>query len=137
MDAALYVNLPLVSAVRMTSGRVALGFLADEHQPAMQHCGMEVSPGYIIVNNFDVVHQRFGSDIRYGSMSLTRGELNSGCKALTGREFPGDKRVIGRTPNSCHGSKFCTRPLDSSQKLLLKFCNCLNPRGHSNSSWSI
>ena len=54
-----HVNLPHVSAVRMTSGRVALGFLTDEHQPAMQHCGMEVSPGYIIVNNFDVVHQRF------------------------------------------------------------------------------
>ena len=93
-----HVNLPHVSAVRMTSGRVALGYLTDDHQPAMQHCGMEVAPGYIIVNNFDVVHQRFGSDIRYGSMSLTRGELNSGCKALTGREFLGDKRVIRPSP---------------------------------------
>jgi AraC-like DNA-binding protein len=93
-----HVNLPLVSAVRMTSGRVALGFLVDEHQPAMQHCGMEVSPGYIIVNNFDVVHQKFGSDICYGSMSLTRGELNFGCKALTGREFPRDRRVIRPNP---------------------------------------
>jgi AraC-like DNA-binding protein len=83
-----HVNLPHVSSVRMLPGRLAIGFLTDEHQPAMRHCGMEVSPGDIIVNDFDVLHQRFGADIRYGSMSLTLDELHDACQAINGRQFP-------------------------------------------------
>ena len=82
-----HVSLPLVNAVKMMSGRAVFGFLTDEHQPSMQHCGRKVSPGDIILNDFDVAHQRFGSDIRFGSMSLMRHDLDAACKALTGREF--------------------------------------------------
>jgi AraC-like DNA-binding protein len=82
------VNLPHVSSVRMVPGRLAIGFLTDEHQPAMQHCSMEVLPGDIIVNDFDLLHQRFGADVRYGAMSLTLDELNDACQAINGRQFP-------------------------------------------------
>jgi AraC-like DNA-binding protein len=82
-----HINLPHVSTVKMMSGRVALGFLTDEHQPTMQHCGTEVSSNDIIVNDFDVLHQRFGADIRYGSMSLALDELHDACQTITGRQF--------------------------------------------------
>src|SRR3984957_13914647 len=64
-----HVNLPHVNSIRMVADRLAIGFLTDERQPAMQHCGREVSPGDIVVNDFDVLHQKFGADIRYGAIS--------------------------------------------------------------------
>jgi AraC-like DNA-binding protein len=96
-----HVNLPHVSAVRMMPGRVAVGFLTDEHQPAMQHCGMEVSPDEIIVNDFDVLHQKFGTDIRYGSMSLMLDELHDACQAITGRRLaqPASRLYIRPSPD--------------------------------------
>lgn len=87
-----HVNLPHVNAVRMMSSRAVVGFLTDEHQRSMQHCGRKVSPGDIIFNDFDVAHQQFGSDVRFGSMSLMRHDLDSACKALTGREFSEARR---------------------------------------------
>jgi AraC-like DNA-binding protein len=83
-----HVNLPHINSIRMVADRLAIGFLTDEHQPAMQHCGREVSPGDIVVNDFDVLHQRFGADIRYGAISLTLDELHGACQAINGREFP-------------------------------------------------
>jgi AraC-like DNA-binding protein len=83
-----HVNLPHVNSIRMVADRLAIGFLTDERQPAMQHCGREVSPGDIVVNDFDVLHQRFGADIRYGAISLTLDELHNACQAINGREFP-------------------------------------------------
>jgi AraC-like DNA-binding protein len=96
-----HINLSHVSTVKMMSGRVALGFLTDEHQPAMQHCGIEVSPCDIIVNDFDVLHHRFGAVVRYGSMSLTLDELHDTCQAITGRRFeqPTSRRYLRPDPH--------------------------------------
>jgi AraC-like DNA-binding protein len=92
------VNLPHVNAVRMMSGRRVIGFLTDGHQPAMQHCGMRVSPGDIIVNDFDVVHQKFGADIRYGSISLTLDDFDAAYKSFTGCDFLGQRRLVRPNP---------------------------------------
>src|ERR1700756_5557804 len=53
-----HASWPQVAAATMKSDRRVIGFLADEHQSAMQHCGIAVVFGDIIVNNFEVVHQR-------------------------------------------------------------------------------
>jgi AraC-like DNA-binding protein len=44
-------------------------------------------PGDIIVNRFDVVHRRSGSDFGYGSLSLPIDELDTAVEAIVGREF--------------------------------------------------
>jgi AraC-like DNA-binding protein len=96
-----HVRWPQVAAATMKSDRRVIGFLTDEHQSAMQHCGIEVVFGDIIVNNFEVVHQRSNADFRYGSMSLTTDDLNAAIKAITGREFSISplKRLIRPSPD--------------------------------------
>jgi AraC-like DNA-binding protein len=82
-------KLAQVNAVAIRPGRRVIGFLTKEHQPTLQHCGMDVSAGEIIVNDFDMMHQRSGADLHYGSMSLTLGDFDAAAKAISGREFPG------------------------------------------------
>jgi AraC-like DNA-binding protein len=82
-----HTHLAQVNAVAMRPGRRIIGFHTKEHQPAMQHCGMDVFPGDIIVNDFDAMHQRSGADFYYGAMSLATGDLDAACKAINGNEF--------------------------------------------------
>jgi AraC-like DNA-binding protein len=53
----------------------------------MQHDGLDVSPGDIILNNSDVLHQRTGAGFRIGGMSLPTGEFEVAYRAITGGEF--------------------------------------------------
>jgi AraC-like DNA-binding protein len=98
--AALSAKSPHVNSVRMSSDRIVIGFITDEHQRPMQHCGMEVSPGDLSVHDFDVVHQRFGADIRYGSMSMTLDDIRTAYQAIAGCEFvpAASKRVVRPGP---------------------------------------
>jgi AraC-like DNA-binding protein len=80
-------HLPQVSIVSIKPGRRAIGFLSRQGQPALQHCGMDVFPGDIIVNHFDVLHRRSAADVHYGSMSLTVNDFDAACNAITGHEF--------------------------------------------------
>lgn len=82
-------RLPQVNTVAIKPGRRVIGFLTAAHPTALQHCGMEVSAGDIIVNDFDMVHQRSGADFRYGSMSLTHEDFDAAATAISGHEFPG------------------------------------------------
>jgi AraC-like DNA-binding protein len=82
-------HLPQVKVVSIKPGRRAIGFLTEQHQPALQHCGMDVLPGDIIVHDFDVIHQRSQADLRYGSMSLTLNDFDAACKAISGHEISG------------------------------------------------
>lgn len=82
-------RLPQVNTVAIKPGRRVIGFLTKAHQPTLQHCGMDVSAGDIIVNDFDMVHQRSGADFHYGAMSLTHEDFDAAAKAITGFEFPG------------------------------------------------
>jgi len=70
-------NLPLVVAGAMRAGRRIISFLTAAKPTTMQHRGMDVSPGEIIVNNSDVLHQRTGAGFRMGGMSLPTGALMS------------------------------------------------------------
>lgn len=80
-------NLPRVYVGAVRPHRAAIGFLTEANQPAMQHCGMEVLPDDIIINNADMMHRRTAANCDWGSMSLTPDDLDAACKAITGREF--------------------------------------------------
>ena len=63
----------------------------------------DVSAGEIIVNGFDMMHQRSGADLHYGSMSLTLGDFDAAAKAISGREFAGKRRL---RPDEFHLVRF-------------------------------
>jgi AraC-like DNA-binding protein len=94
------VSLPQVNTVAVKPGRRSIGFLTELNSSPFLHCGVEVSPGDIIVNRFDVVHQRSDANLRYGTMSLPIDDLDAAAETILGRELPRTpyKRVI--RPNS-------------------------------------
>jgi AraC-like DNA-binding protein len=67
--------------------RATVAFLTDAQQPRMYHCGMEVAPGVLIVNNSSVMHRRTEGPSRWGSMSLPSDELASASKLVCGHEL--------------------------------------------------
>jgi len=83
-----YRNLPSLIVGAMKPGRRVFTFFTSE-AAMLRHCGMEVSSGDIIVNNFDEMHQRTEAEFHLGSMSLTPQQLDAACKAIVGREFSG------------------------------------------------
>ena len=88
-----YRNLPSVVAGAMKPGRRVFTFFTSE-AATLRHCGMEVSSGDIIVNNFDEMHQQTEAEFHWGSMSLTPEQLHANCKAITGREFSGSPQLV-------------------------------------------
>ncbi len=81
-------KLPQVFASKIRAGRRVIGFLTGE-QPAIQHCGMDLSPHDIVICNYDVMHHRTAGDCRFGAMSLTTDDFDAACKAVSGHEFSG------------------------------------------------
>src|SRR6202034_3479014 len=51
-------DLPRIYIGAVKPHRAAIGFLTGTNQPAMQHCGMEVLPGDIIINDTDLMYRR-------------------------------------------------------------------------------
>ena len=60
---------PRVWAGTFGHGRAVIGFLSDAGQPALQHCGMELPHGAIIVSNARSIHQRSEAGCRWSSMT--------------------------------------------------------------------
>jgi hypothetical protein len=79
------VSLPQVNTVTVKPGRRAIGFLIEPNSSPLQHCGLEVMPGDIIVNGFDVTHQRSDANFHYGTMSLPLDDLDAAAEAIVGR----------------------------------------------------
>ena len=98
-------QLAQVNSVAIRPGRKVIGFLTKEHLPTFQHCGMDVSAGTIIVNDFDVMHQRSGADLHYGSMSLALDDFDAAAKAISGYEFPGTTVKHLVRPSPAHMSR--------------------------------
>jgi AraC-like DNA-binding protein len=94
------VFLPQVNTVAVKPGRRAIGFLIRPNSSPLLHCSLEVLPGDIIVNGFDVTHQRSDANFHYGTMSLPIDDLDAAADAIIGRELPKKppKRII--RPNS-------------------------------------
>jgi AraC-like DNA-binding protein len=90
------VSLPQVNTVAVKPGRRAIGFLTEPNASPLLHCGLEVLPGDIVVNGFDVTHQRSDANFHYGTMSLPLDDLDAAAEAIIGRELPKapHKRII-------------------------------------------
>ncbi len=82
------VSLPEVNTVAIKPGRRSIGFLTEPNSSPLLHCGLEVLPGDIIVNRFDVIHQRSNANLHYGTMSLPIDDPDTAAEAIIGREFP-------------------------------------------------
>ncbi|OCK54465.1 helix-turn-helix domain-containing protein [Bradyrhizobium sp. LMTR 3] len=91
-----HVSLPQVNTLAVKPGRRSIGFLTQLDSSPFLHCGLEVSPGDIVVNRSDVVHQRSDANLHYGTMSLLMDDLDAAAEAIIGRELPRTpyKRVI-------------------------------------------
>jgi AraC-like DNA-binding protein len=80
-------SLPQVSIGAIQPGRKIVGFLANADLPAMNHCGMEVAAGDLVVTNTGPMHHRTEMSCDWGSMSLTLDDFNAACMAIEGYEF--------------------------------------------------
>ena len=78
-------SLPRILQGAVNRQRAAIGFLTDSDQAAIRHCGTEVSPGEIIVDDWDMMHRRSTGPCRWGAMSLTPERLAAASIALVGR----------------------------------------------------
>jgi len=94
------VSLPQVNTVVTTSDRQSIGFLTESNSATLQHCGIEVSPGDIVVNTSHVAHQRTTANFHYAAMSLPIDDLNSAIKAIVGCQFleTQNKHVVRPAP---------------------------------------
>jgi AraC-like DNA-binding protein len=94
-------DLPRVYIGAVKPDRAAIGFLTRANQPAMQHCGMEVLPGDIIINDTDLMYRRTEANCDWGSMSLPRDDLDATCQAITGHEYAGSplKHLVRPAPD--------------------------------------
>jgi hypothetical protein len=81
------VALSQIGTFTLPSNRKAIGFLSGDHSPNMQHCGLEVTAGDILIYGRDEVHQRSERDFRYATMSLPLENFPTLCEAVIGREF--------------------------------------------------
>jgi AraC-like DNA-binding protein len=91
-------NLPHVVAGTVRPVRKAISFLTKEQGTV--YCSQEVLAGGIIIHRPDFEHRRNGANRNWGSMSLTHDDFDAACKAITGREFPGDKLEFIVRPSS-------------------------------------
>lgn len=92
-------NLPHVVAGTVRPVRKAISFLTREQETV--YCGLDVLPGGIIIHRADFEHRRNGANRNWGSMSLTHDDFDAACKAITGREFPGEtlKLIVRPSPD--------------------------------------
>jgi AraC-like DNA-binding protein len=86
------VSLPLVNTVVTKPGRRSIGFLTESISSTLQHCGIEVSPGDIVLNPSGVAHQRTMANLHYAVMSLPIEILNEAIEAIVGCQLPETKR---------------------------------------------
>jgi AraC-like DNA-binding protein len=81
------ISSPQVCTLAYKPGRQSIDFLTEANSSALQHCGVEVLPGDIIVSALDVAHRRSGANLDYGSMSLPIDELHTAFASIMGSDF--------------------------------------------------
>jgi AraC-like DNA-binding protein len=94
-------STPIVCTVACNPDRRSIGFLTDSNSSPLQHCGLDVLPGDIIVNRPDIVHRRSGADFEYGTLSLPTSEFDDAVEAIIGDKVAEAKeqRIIHPRPH--------------------------------------
>lgn len=82
-----HVSSPQVCTIAYKPDRQSIDFLTEANSSPLQHCGVDVLSGDIIVNALDVVHRRSGPNLDYGSMSLPIDELHTAFATIMGGDF--------------------------------------------------
>ena len=92
--------LPRIFHGAVSPQRAVISFLTDSDQPECRHCGTEVSPGEIIIDDQNELHRQTRAACRWGSMSLTPEELVAAGIAAVGRPLsrPSVTTVIRPAP---------------------------------------
>jgi AraC-like DNA-binding protein len=80
-------NLPRVCHGPVIRERASIEFLVGADQRAFRHNGVDVSPGEIVVNDWNSAHRRSFAPHHWGSISLTPAHLAAAGRALAGREL--------------------------------------------------
>jgi AraC-like DNA-binding protein len=96
----LHASAPTVCTVACKPERRSIGFLTESNSSPLQHCGLEVLPGDIIVNRSDVIHRRSGPGLDYGAISFPTDELDNTVGAIIGCELveKSDRRIVHPNP---------------------------------------
>jgi AraC-like DNA-binding protein len=79
-------TLPRVYRGTFNADRAPIGFLTKAGQRTFQHCGLEVGPGDIIVNDARPMHRVTRAPCHWGSLSLSSADLASITLAVAGCE---------------------------------------------------
>jgi AraC-like DNA-binding protein len=97
-----YESLPRVFRGTFNADRAPIGFLTKADQSTFRHCGLEVAPGDIIVNDRRPMHRRTRAACHWGSMSLEPADLAAMGVAGAGRELavPSVMRLVRPAPAS-------------------------------------
>jgi AraC-like DNA-binding protein len=82
-----HIHLPQIVTVATAPERRSIGFLIEGSSSDLHHCGLKVATGNMLMYGNDVLHQRSGSDFRYGTMSLPADEFPVVCRAIIGHVF--------------------------------------------------
>lgn len=97
---AFRASAPVVCTVACNPHRRSIGFLTESNSSPLQHCGLDVLPGDIILNRPDVIHRRSGPDFEYGTLSLPTSEFDDAIEAIIGHKVAKTKeqRIIRPHP---------------------------------------
>jgi AraC-like DNA-binding protein len=96
-------NLPRVLQATVSPKRMAIQFLADARQPALQHTGLELHNGaFIALPPGSLFHFRSQSPCHWATMSLTPETFAAASNALLGRELTAGSEIRFVHPDPAH-----------------------------------
>jgi AraC-like DNA-binding protein len=90
---AFRASAAAICTVACDPHRRSIGFLTESNSSTLQHCGLDVLPGDIIVNRPDVVHRRSGPDFDYGTLSLPTLDFDDAVGAIIGHKVAKAKEL--------------------------------------------
>jgi AraC-like DNA-binding protein len=80
-------SLPRIRIGKVNSNRVSIYFLANRNEAPFRHCGVEVSPGEIVVDSSDSVHRKTRAPCHWGVLSLAREDFATLGSELAGHDL--------------------------------------------------
>ena len=98
-------SLPRIFHGTASPQRAVIGFLTNSNQSEYRHCGTDVSPGEIIVNDGNEMHRQTTAPCRWGALSLALEDLSAAGATLAGRLVKRSTGTIVIRPAPAHMSR--------------------------------